>query len=244
MAKRVAEWMDDFDGPAGDSPASHWTAELGGGGWGCEQLQRYTAPPANAALDGGGCLAITARRSHAEITSARLITKDRVMVCYGLVEARIRVPSGQGAWPAFWMLGSDIDDVGWPACGEIDVMEYVGSQPTTVHGTLHVPGCSGVGSGFGSAHDTQVELARDFHVYAVDWNPDRITWYMDGTPYAVRHRTDLPADAWRFDHDHYLLLNLAIGGNWPGNETDNPELPVTMLIDWIRIHGSVTLGLP
>ena len=145
-AWRPMEWADEFDGPAGSPPSDAWVPELGPRGAG--ELQRYTA--ANAALDGHGSLAIEARREPAgDVTSARLVTKDRVHVRYGRIEARIKVPSGQGMWPAFWMLGADIDAVGWPACGEIDVMEYVGSRPTAVHATVHGPGHAGIEHGIG-----------------------------------------------------------------------------------------------
>jgi beta-glucanase (GH16 family) len=228
-------WSDEFDGAAGDAPSwQHWTAELGGGDE--LQLQRYTASPANAALDGAGRLAIVARReADGTVTSARLITKGRVAVRYGRIEARIKVPAGHGVWPAFWMLGGDIDEVGWPACGEIDVMEYVGSQPRTVHGTLHGPGYAGVEHGIGAAHDAGVELADDFHVYGVDWTVEQITWRLDDEPYSTLARADVPF--WMFDHEFYLLLNLAVSGVWPGNATDDPALPVSMLVDWVRVYA-------
>jgi beta-glucanase (GH16 family) len=230
-------WLDEFDGPAGTPPsARHWRAELGDGGWGDDQLQRYTGDPANAALDGRGRLAITARRSAAgAITSARLITKGLVAARHGRVEARIKVPAGRGMWPAFWLLGTDIDAVGWPRCGEIDVMEVVGSEPRTVHGTLHGPGHAGVGLGIGAAHDAGLDLTERFHVYAVDWAPGRITWSLDGAPYSTLGRADVPGGARVFEHDFFLLVNLAVGGSWPGNSTDDPPLPATMLIDWIRV---------
>jgi beta-glucanase (GH16 family) len=224
------DFFDDFDGPAGAPPGPAWTAELGGGGWGDEQLQTYTQE--NAALDGHGCLAITARR---DLTSARLITKGRVTARHGRVEARIRVPAGPGVWPAFWMLGADIDAVGWPACGEIDVMEVVGSEPRTVHATVHCPGHAGVGHGLGAAHTVARDLAEDFHVYAVDWTPDQITWRLDDVAYRTLARADVPA--WAFDGDMFLLLNLAIGGGWPGNELDPNSLPATMLVDWVRVSS-------
>ena len=233
-------WADDFDGPAGAAPSPRWwTTELGPGDE--RQLQTYTAPPANAALDGAGHLAIEARREpDGTVTSARLITKDRVAVRHGRVEARMRVPDGRGVWPAFWMLGADIDEVGWPACGEIDVMEHVGSQPRTVHGTLHGPGYAGVEHGIGTASDAGVPLADDFHVYGVDWASGRITWTLDGEPYATLTPADVPD--WRFDHDFYLLLNLAIGGTWPGNDVDDPPLPATLLVDWVRVSTASGRG--
>jgi hypothetical protein len=165
-------WLDDFDGPAGAPPSSaHWTPEQGGGGWGDDQLQTYTER--NAALDGQGRLEIVARREEdGTITSARLHTKGKVHARHARVEASIRVPAGRGMWPAFWMLGSDIDEVGWPACGEIDVMEHVGSEPCVVHGTTHVPNAAGVGLGIGSSFAAREPLADGFHVYGVEWTPD------------------------------------------------------------------------
>lgn len=227
-------WADDFDGPAGSAPGPWWTAEVGAGG--DRELQTYRA--GNAALDGGGRLALTARyEPDGTITSARLITKGAVTVCHGCVEARIRVPAGQGVWPAFWMLGTDIDAVGWPECGEIDVMEVVGSEPRTVHGTLHGPGYAGVERGIGTAHDAGVPLADGFHVYGVHWGPGRVRWLLDGAPYATLTPADVPSEAWRFEHEFYLLLNLAIGGPWPGNEVEAPRLPATMLVDWVRVSA-------
>jgi len=218
--------MDDFDGPEGAPPSPEiWTFEVGAGGWGDEQLQTYTRE--NATLDGNGCLAIVAR---ADLTSARLTTKGRFSTRHGRVEARIKVPAGRGLWPAFWMLGADIDDVGWPACGEIDVMEVVGNEPRTVHATVHLPGHAGVGQGIGTSRTIEHELADDFHIYGVDWTPDRITWRLDDVAFHTLARFP----GWVFDRDFFLLLNLAVGGRWPGNEADERSLPATMLIDWVR----------
>lgn len=158
----------------------------GGGGWGGAQLQHYTDDPPNAALDGQGRLAIVARQAGDVVTSARLITKRLVAVRYGRVEARIKVPAGGGVWSAFWLLGNDIDTLGWPRCGEIDVMEFVGSQPRTVHGTLHCPGHAGVGCGLGTSRDAAVNLAADFHVYAVEWTADG--HHLELGRNAVQHR--------------------------------------------------------
>jgi beta-glucanase (GH16 family) len=229
----VITWSDDFDGPAGSPPGAWWTAEVGPGA--DRELQTYRAQ--NAALDGAGRLAITARREpDGARTSARLITKGAVALRHGRVEARIQVPAGRGMWPAFWMLGTDIDAVGWPECGEIDVMEVVGSEPRTVHGTLHGPGYAGVEHGIGTAHDTGEPLADGFHVYGVDWRPGRVTWLLDGEPYATLEPADVPAGAWRCENEFYLLLNLAIGGPWPGNEVEEPQLPASMLVDWVRVR--------
>ncbi len=229
---------EEFASAAGGGPDPQlWSAELGGGGWGCEQLQTYTCDRSNVAITAQGQLAITARRSPVgTITSARLITKDRFALKYGLIEARIKVPGGLGTWPAFWMLGGDIDEVGWPACGEIDVMEHVGSDPNTVHGTVHAPGYAGLGRGLGGAHRAGCDLSDDFHVYGVDWDAGQITWLLDGRPYHRMTTGGAPGSVWPFRHPFFLVVNLAVGGAWPGNDTQTPELPATLLVDWIRVR--------
>jgi beta-glucanase (GH16 family) len=228
-------WTEEFDGAAGEPPdPAVWVLQSGGSG--DQQVQEYTTSTANVSQTGHGCLQITALRDGAgRITSAQLITKDRLTFRYGRVEARIKVPAGPGVWPAFWMLGSDIDRVGWPACGEIDVMEYVGSDPRRVHGTLHGPGYSGLEAGIGRALDTGSELSADFHRFAVEWRPDLIEWYIDDEPYQRLLPSTVPG-AWPFRHDFYLLLNLAVGGAWPGLTVEGIAFPATMLIDWVRIN--------
>lgn len=230
-------WVQDFDGPRGAPPDPEvWTHEVGGGGWGDRQQQVYTDEVANAALDGEGHLAITARREpDGTVTSARLVTKDGFATTYGRVEARIKVPGGRGTWPAFWMLGADIDGVEWPACGEIDVMEHVGADPRHCHGTAHGPGFSGLEGGVGASVDAGVDLSQDFHEYAVDWDEHSIAWLLDGREYHRLTPDDVPG-AWPFDHPHFLLVNLAVGGDWPGNDTDDPDLPAELLVDWIRVR--------
>lgn len=229
---------EDFAWAAGDGPDPQlWSAELGGGGWGCEQLQMYTFDRSNVAITSQGHLAIIARRSpDGTITSARLITKNRFAVKYGLIEARIKVPGGRGTWPAFWMLGSDIDEIGWPACGEIDVMEHVGSDPCTVHGTVHAPGYAGLGGGLGAAHRAECDLSDDFHVDGVDWDAGQVTWLLDGRPYHRMTPRGAPGSVWPFRHPFFLVVNLAVGDAWPGNDTKTPELPATLLVDWIRVR--------
>jgi beta-glucanase (GH16 family) len=238
MSEGRPVWADEFDGPPGSPPdPAVWVPEVGGGGWGDDQLQHYTASPANAFVTGDGQLAVVARREAGVVTSARLITHHRLHVRHGRVEARVKVPAGPGVWPAFWMLGTDIDRVGWPACGEIDVMEHVGSEPSTVHGTAHGPGYAGVGRGIGRAHDTGAALADDFHVYGVRWADEQISWYVDGVEYHRLTPDDVPGP-WPYRGFFYLLLNLAVGGRWPGNSADGLTLPATMLVDWVRVHDA------
>lgn len=240
-------WSDEFDGAAGAPPdPAVWHAETGGHGWGNAELQHYTGSTDNAALDGAGNLALTVRRSDPPAsaggwgyTSARLITKDRVAFAHGLVRARIRLPRGRGLWPAFWMLGQDIDDVGWPRCGEIDVMENFGTDPAIVHGTVHGPGYCGP-QGITASHDAGVDLADDFHVYSVHREPHRIRWYLDDTLYGTVTPADLRGHAWAFDHDFFLLLNVAVGGTPSVTPDSSLDLPQAMLVDHVRVYAPAT----
>ena len=240
-------WSDEFNGSAGATvDSTKWVADTGGHGWGNQERQYYT-PGANAALDGSGNLVITARVSTDSsrqcwygvcgYTSARLKTKGRFEATYGRFEARIRVPRGQGIWPAFWMLGANIDQVGWPQCGEIDVMENIGREPRIVHGTVHGPGYSGA-NGIGGAYTlTNAALADDFHVFTVEWTPGEIRWLIDGTEYRRLTPAELPSGAtWVFNHPFFMLLNVAVGGAWPGEPDASTPLPQQMLVDYVRVY--------
>lgn len=243
-------WADEFNGRTGAGiDEAKWTAETGGGGWGNRELQFYTARLRNASMDGRGSLAIRAYKETpppgAECwygpclyTSARLITKRKFEQQYGRFEARLRLPAGQGLWPAFWMLGADIDRVGWPACGEIDIMENIGREPGTVHGTLHGPGYSGAqGVGAPYALPAGRRFADSFHTFAVEWEPRAIRWYVDGQLFQTRTPADLPAGArWVFDRPFFLILNVAVGGNWPGGPDATTSFPQTLLVDYVRVY--------
>ena len=238
MAETV--WHDEFAGPAGAPPdPSVWRPETGAGGWGNDELQTYTDSRANAALDGEGHLVITARRGPGgRFTSARLITQGLLEVRYGRVEARVRVPAGRGVWPAFWMLGTRLGAVPWPDCGEIDVMEVIGHEPHVVHGTVHGPGYAGA-SGITASHAQagRESLADAFHVYAVDWEPGRVTWSVDGTAYHQVTRDGIGADRWVFDQPFFLLLNLAVGGGWPGDPDASTVFPQQLVVDHVRVRA-------
>jgi len=249
-------WSDEFDGPAGSLPdPSVWRPEIGDGteagipGWGNAERQTYTNDPANLSLDGDGHLLIRALETHGdaplcyngapcEYTSARIITAGTVEVTYGRVEARIRIPYGQGLWPAFWMLGNDIGEVGWPESGEIDIMENIGREPNQVHGTIHGPGYSGGNAvGRGTTLPGGGGFADNFHVYAIDWYPDRIVWSLDGVPYSTVTPADLPRGArWVFDHPFFIILNVAVGGHWPGHPDATTTFPQEMAIDYVRVY--------
>ncbi|TYB40587.1 family 16 glycosylhydrolase [Micromonospora sp. AP08] len=242
-------WSDDFTGPAGAAPdGSRWRYDIGGSGWGNNELQYYTNSTRNAALDGNGNLVITARRENpagyscwygsCQHTSARLLTNGTFSQAYGRFEARIKIPRGQGLWPAFWMLGNDIATNPWPNSGEIDIMENVGKQPSTVYGTLHGPGYSG-GNGLGGSTSLPngQALADAFHTYAVDWAPDSITWYLDGVAYSRRTPADAGSNRWVFDHPFFMIMNVAVGGNWPGSPDGSTTFPQTMTIDYVRVQA-------
>ncbi|HTW10364.1 MAG TPA: glycoside hydrolase family 16 protein, partial [Acidimicrobiales bacterium] len=210
-------------------------------GWGNRELQSYTDEVANACLDGNGNLAITARRldpgqrphyDDREYTSARLVTKGLARFTYGVFEARATLPAGS-LWPAFWMLGEDIDDVGWPACGEIDVLENFGHDPALVSGTVHGPGYS---DGISSSHKASESLAACPHVYSVTWRPAELSWYIDGHRYATVTPDDLGGKPWVFDHPFYLLLNLAVGGTFSTPPTPATHFPQVMVVDYVRVY--------
>jgi beta-glucanase (GH16 family) len=173
-----------------------------------------------------------------DYTSARLSTKGNFSQAYGRFEARIKMPRGQGIWPAFWMLGDDIDKVPWPDCGEIDILENLGREPSIAHGTIHGPGYSGqhgIGSPFTLPDGKR--FSDDFHIFAVEWEPQEIRFYVDENLYATRRPSDLPAGShWVYDHPFFILLNLAVGGNWPGNPDSTTEFPQRMYIDYVRVY--------
>jgi beta-glucanase (GH16 family) len=243
-------WSDEFNEPLGSEvDLTKWTAETGGSGWGNNELQYYTTTTQNAFMDGKGSLVITALKQklkrkykcwygRCKYSSARLITKNKFEQAYGRIEARIKIPYGQGIWPAFWMLGNNIATAGWPACGEIDVMENIGREPSTVHGTIHGPGYSG-GAGIGAAFNLSSgeRFADGYHIFAVEWEPNEIRWYVDGSLYQTRTPKDLPAGSnWVFDHPFFIILNVAVGGNWPGKPDSTTVFPQMMLVDYVRVY--------
>lgn len=239
-------WEDDFSGPAGQSPdAAKWTYDIGIGpgndGWGNQELQYYTDRPENVALDGAGNLAITARsESYAgrAFTSARLNTKGLFNQAYGRFEARIRMPWGPGIWPAFWLLGANIDEVSWPQCGEIDIMEYRGQEPNLIHGSLHGPGYSGGAAITKSYGFTNNRFDVDFHVFAVEWGEDYIDYYVDDTLYQ-RIKPEDVSGKWVFDQPFFIILNVAVGGNYVGFPTTQTPFPQTMVVDYVRVYKEV-----
>ena len=241
-------WSDEFSGADGTSPdSSKWTYDTGGNGWGNNELECYTNLAQNAQMKGGN-LVITAMHQPAyacsdgtmrDYTSARLKTQGLFSQAYGRFEARIKIPAGQGMWPAFWMLGNNITSVGWPKCGEIDIMENIGKEPGTVHGSLHGPSTSGPTSDATAPFSLPAgqNFADDFHLYAVEWEPGTIRFYVDANLYATFTQSQWPAGGtWVFDHPFFLILNLAVGGNWPGSPDATTVFPQQMLVDYVRVY--------
>lgn len=226
--------LDDFSGPAGSAPnPSLWKFDVGGGGWGNKEIQRYTDDRTNASLNGAGQLVISARNSGAEFTSARLTTKGTFAFTYGTLDARIRMPAGAGLHPAFWLLGTDIDSVGYPASGEIDVAESVNAG-TSWHTAVHGPTQAGTHWQLNNEGALSPSLSG-YHVYGVHREPDQITISIDGTVVSTYSRGQLDREArWVFDQPMYVLLNLAVGGSWPGPPNAATPDPALMLVDWVR----------
>lgn len=234
-------WSDEFDGAAGTLPDStKWTFDIGTGnnGWGNAELQYYTNRTSNVQLNGEGQLVITARRenfSGSAFTSSRVKTKGLFAQKYGRFEARIKTPTGPGIWPAFWMLGANIDSVPWPQCGEIDIMEQRGQESYINHGSVHGPGYSG-GNAKTKAYMLQNDrFNNDFHVYAVEWGADFIDYFVDGFLYQRISPADLTGE-WVFNQPFFMILNIAVGGNFVGFPTSATPFPQTMTVDYIKVY--------
>ncbi|WP_339917822.1 glycoside hydrolase family 16 protein [Yeosuana marina] len=244
---------DEFDVDGVPNPAI-WGYDAGTGdnGWGNQELQFYTDRSENVTVR-NGMLLITAQKENYQnstYTSARLSTKGLFEQQYGRFEARIKVPSGSGLWPAFWMLGADSDQVVWPQVGEIDIMEYRRQEPTKISGTVHGPGYSGLTNPQGQitkSYDLEERLDEGFHIFGIEWGPDYINYYVDDVLYNQITPADLkvtPANStgelgeWVFNKPFYIILNLAVGGTFPGNPDSDEIFPQTMLVDYVRVYKS------
>jgi hypothetical protein len=226
---------DEFNGAAGTSPdAAKWFADTGNGPNG--ELETYTTN--NSTMDGNGNLVIQARKeSNGSYTSGRYNTSKSFAFTYGHAEARIKVSGTQGLWPAFWLLGANFPTAGWPNCGEIDIMEHVGKVPDTVYSTIHAPAYHG-GAGLGAPYTISGGFASAFHTYAVDWDRSHIAFSVDGNAVVTLNKTDVEAHhgPWVFDHPFYLILNNAVGGDWPGAPDATSVFPQNMAVDYVRIY--------
>lgn len=246
-AQQKLVWSDEFDGPAGSPPDPRvWTPMTGGKGWGNQELECYTDARDNSALDGHGYLVISARedKGHAcadgatnDYTSARLSTQGLKTVEYGTISVRAKMPTGDGAWPAFWALGQNHDSAGWPASGEIDVTEVVGKQKNVTHGTLHGPTADGKPYSVTGSFTSPTDLSADFHVYSATWTASSIDFSIDDTVYSHLTKDDVEKSGrWVFDQPFYLLLNVAVGGTFPGNPSASSVWPQQMVVDWVRVY--------
>lgn len=246
-AGRSLVWSAEFGGAAGEfSDAGRWTLATGGGGWGNGELQCYTRSRDNAATNGQGQLVISALRdplhrcadgSWNNYTSARLSTQNSFTVTHGRLEIRAKLPSGAGAWPAFWAVGANQSSVGWPACGEIDVMEFTGRRPTVTTSAAHVAAYDGSHWYSTRTSPSSTTLSTQFHVYAVDWTSSSLTYYRDKAVIGRITRAEVTAHgAWPFDKPFYLLVNLAIGGTYAGPVPAGTPFPQRYLIDYVRVY--------
>lgn len=234
-------WSDEFNGVYGAFPdSSKWVADIGTGanGWGNSELQYYTDRPSNVQLDSSGNLIITAKRESfagSGFTSARIKTQSKFSYAFGRYEARIKTPTGPGIWPAFWMLGENINSVSWPQCGEIDIMEQKGNQSHITYGTVHGPGYSG-GNSIGKSYALENDkFNNDFHIYAVEWGSDFIDFFVDNYLYQRITPNDLTGK-WVFNQNFFLILNIAVGGNFVGFPISSTPFPQTMMIDYVRVY--------
>jgi len=231
-------WSDEFTQVDGSTPdPSKWGYDLGGGGWGNQELQYYTDRPENARIENNQLLIEAHEESYGgrNHTSARLLTKGKWDWTYGRFETRVKVPSGAGLWPACWMLGADIDSVGWPQCGEIDIMEQVGRLPKEIFGTIHGPGYSG-GESIGNTYTFAADVSDAYHVFVVEWDENLIRWFVDGIHYFTATPQSLGGDSWVFDHNHFMLLNLAVGGNFAGALDESVVFPQQYWVDYVRVY--------
>ncbi len=230
-------WSDEFNGPTLDN--NTWNYETGGGGWGNNELENYTNSSKNSFITNGGYLVIEARQETpggTDYTSARLQTKGKKEFKYGRMDIRAKLPKGKGLWPAIWMLGSNISTTPWPACGEIDIMELLGQQPNTMYGTMHW-GIAGQGSTHigGNYALSGEDFSQKFHVFSIVWDATKIEWYVDDQKFFTGNKTDVNGN-YPFDNNFFFLLNVAVGGAWPGNPDATTVFPQRMIVDYVRVY--------
>lgn len=230
--------QDEFEIP-GPLNSAIWDYNIGNGdnGWGNSELQYYTDRPENVKVE-NGMLSITARRESfmgSNFTSARILTQGKFEKTYGRFEARIQLPWGQGIWPAFWLLGANCEEQPWPLCGEIDIMENRGQEPTLINGTVHGPGYS-AGLSITKAYELENDrFDTGFHIFGIEWGEGYINFYVDDVLYNQITPEDVPGE-WVFDHPFFIIMNVAVGGNYVGAPTNATVFPQTMLVDYVRVY--------
>jgi beta-glucanase (GH16 family) len=237
-------WSDEFNGPNGSAvDPTKWKHDVGGTGWGNNELEYYTEGTQNAVVQ-DGYLVITATKQGASsyqcsygtctYTSARLLTEGLFAQQYGRFEARAQMPTGKGLWPAIWMLGDNISTVSWPACGEIDFMETIGTDIQTNHGSLHMPASYGPSGTYKLPNNAS--FADAFHTFAIEWAPGTVSFFVDDNLYETQKSPVPNGDTWEFDHPFFLLINVAVGGQWPGSPDATTTFPQTLKVDWVRAY--------
>lgn len=240
-------WADEFSGPNGSGiDTSKWNYDVGGAWGNGAELEYYTNRLTNSSIENGNLQITALRESYLgnSYTSARIQTQRKFSQAYGRIEARIKIPAGKGIWPAFWMLGDDIDTVGWPACGEIDIMEHINNE-ASIYATVHMPSVSG-DSSIGAAYSLpqSTDFSTDFHVFAVEWEPDTMRFYVDNTLIQTVTRNMLSSSQrWVFDHPFFLVLNVAVGGTWPGYPDATTPFPSIMQVDYVRVYTRNLYGI-
>lgn len=234
-------WSDEFSGDTLTSPdANNWTFDLGTGtdGWGNQELQSYTDNVQNVSQDGEGNLIIRAIQIGSSFTSGRIKTQGLFSQKYGRIEARLKTPYGPGLWPAFWLLGDNITTNPWPQCGEIDIMELRGQQPHIIHGSIHGPGYS-AGNAVSKGYALQNgRFDTKFHLFAVEWDADKIDFFVDDYLYQRIERKDVPG-SWVFDQKFFIILNVAVGGTYVGFPTNQTPFPQEMVVDYVRVYDLI-----
>jgi hypothetical protein len=230
-------WSDEFSGKEIDN--NSWNYETGGGGWGNHELEYYTNNHKNAFITSGGYLVLEARKETVgsnQYTSARLQTMGKREFKYGRMDIRVLLPKGKGIWPAIWMLGSNISTTPWPACGEIDIMELLGQEPGKVYGTMHWGSAGGPSTHIGDDYSLNGgDFSQKFHVFSIVWDTDKIEWYVDDQKFFTGNKTDVNG-SYPFDNTFFFLLNLAVGGDWPGNPDGSTVFPQRMIVDYVRVY--------
>jgi beta-glucanase (GH16 family) len=244
LLPRTLVFREEFDGPAGQAPnPATWNIEVGGNGFGNMELEYMTARPSNVALDGAGHLVITAQQepyNGHQYTSGRINTAGHFAKMYGRFEARMQLPTGQGLWPAFWLLGNNDSTVGWPACGEVDILESKGQAPAIIHGSMHGPGYSGGHAVTSTYAVAGGGLDRNFHVYAVEWSVGRMEFSIDDIVYFTVTPAQLPSGTkWVFDHPFFVIFDVAVGGNYVGAPNGTTSFPQTLLVDWVHVYEAL-----
>lgn len=228
-------WSDEFEGTQINS--ANWTYDLGASGWGNNEWQNYTSSSENSSV-ADGFLTITAKQeAGGGYTSARLKSVDLQEFQYGRIDIRAKLPEGQGIWPALWMLGANFPESGWPSCGEIDIMELVGHQPSTVHGTAHwgADWTQHQYTGSSISLPAGQKFSEAFHLFSIEWSENSITWLMDDQEYFSINNTQMNGQPYPFNAPFFFIMNIAVGGNWPGYPDGTTSFPQTMVVDYVRV---------